>query len=95
MNEELQFEWDDNKNEYNKRVHHLSFETAALVFADKNRVEFVDTKHSTPDETRYITIGKVNKVLYVSFTERGSDGVIRLISARIATSAERRIYGDY
>ena len=32
-------EWDDKKNEINKRKHGISFETAALVFADKDRIE--------------------------------------------------------
>lgn len=31
-------EWDDNKNLINIRKHGISFETAALVFADENRI---------------------------------------------------------
>jgi len=54
--ENLSFEWDENKNVANKAKHGIDFETAALVFSDRRRVEFVDTIHST-DEERYITIG--------------------------------------
>ncbi len=86
-------EWDDKKNEINKRKHGISFETAALVFADKYRVEYYDVRHSV-DEDRFVVLGLVGKVLYVVFTER--DEASRLISARAATPTERRVYyGDY
>lgn len=85
-------EWDDNKNSINKRKHGISFETAALVFGDVNSVEFYDEKHSI-DEERYIILGLVNKVLFVVFTDR--QDATRIISARVATAAERKIYYDY
>lgn len=86
-------EWDDKKNEINKRKHGISFETAALVFADKDRIEYYDTKHSV-DEDRFVVLGLVGKVLYVVYTER--EDASRLISARLATPTERRVYyGDY
>ena len=34
--DELLIEWDDQKNEINKRKHGVSFESAALVFSDEN-----------------------------------------------------------
>ena len=39
-------EWDDNKNQINIRKHGISFETAALVFADEERIEYFDKLHS-------------------------------------------------
>ena len=48
-------------------------------------------EHSV-DEDRYIAIGKVGDVLFVVFTERKE--TIRLISARLATSAEKELYYD-
>ena len=45
-----------------------------------------DFEHSI-EEDRYIAIGKVGDVLFVVFTERKD--VVRLISARLATNAER------
>lgn len=83
------FEWDEEKNKINKRKHNISFETAQKVFADKNRIEWLDEKHSD-DEDRYITIGRVNEILFVVYTERGS--ITRLISARRADKSERRKY---
>lgn len=47
-------EWDDRKNEINKRKHGISFETAAHVFEDINRIEYFDEAHSA-DEDRFIS----------------------------------------
>ena len=44
------------------------------------------------DEDRYNTIGMVNDVLFVVYTERKDN--IRIISARLATKTERSIYYD-
>lgn len=84
-------EWDDKKNEINKRKHGISFESAGWVFSDEARLEFYDEMHSI-DEDRYITIGKVEDVLFVVFTERDDANTVRLISARVATAKERRLY---
>lgn len=81
--------WDKNKNDLNVKKHGLDFETAALVFQDTNRVEFYDFAHSL-DEDRYVTIGLVNSLITVVYTERVE--ALRIISARVATSAERKIY---
>lgn len=89
---ELQFEWDELKAEKNLIKHGISFETAAKVFLDINRIEIYDEEHSI-DEDRYITIGMAGKVLFVVYTERTPN--IRLISARLATEKERRIYYGY
>lgn len=82
-------EWDYNINKKNIAKHGISFETAALVFADKERIEYYDLQHSQTED-RYIVLGLVHDVLYVVYTTR-SDAV-RIISARIATPAERKIY---
>lgn len=83
-------EWDDAKNEVNIQKHHISFSTAALVFADENRLEIFDSEHSS-SEDRYITIGKASEIVFVVFTER-EGGVTRIISGRYATAEERRLY---
>ena len=82
-------EWDDNKNQINIRKHGISFETAALVFADEDRIEYYDKLHSQ-DEDRYVVLGCVQGILYVVYTMR--DEAARIISARLATSKERGIY---
>ena len=83
------FEWDSEKAAQNWQKHRIKFEDAAQVFADENRIDYRDDEHSD-DEERYITIGKVNKILFVVYTERGI--ATRLISARKADAEERRDY---
>ena len=86
---EVLVEWDDNKNRINIQKHGISFETAALVFADEERIEYYDEIHSV-NEDRYVVLGCVQGILYVVYTMRGE--AARLISARMANSIERRIY---
>ena len=89
--EELIVEWDGNKDIINRQIHHISFETAKLVFADLNRIERLDNSLSNSSgEIRWQTLGLVGKVLFVVYTERGEN--IRLISARLANKKERSSY---
>lgn len=87
----MKFEWDEEKNRINQQKHGIRFETAILVFNDDNRIEIYDYEHSS-DEDRYNTIGCVNDILFVVYTERKDN--IRLISARLATKMERSVYYD-
>lgn len=85
-------EWDDDKAALNERKHGISFWQAAHVFEDGFRLEQRDFKHSGFEE-RYITIGRVDDILAVVCTDRTTG--TRIISARLATRAERRMYyGD-
>lgn len=85
----MKFEWDADKAALNLRKHGVRFETAARVFNDANRIELYDSEHST-DEDRYNTIGMVDNILFVVYTERKNR--IRLISARPANRKERSLY---
>ena len=85
------FEWDYEKEQRNIKIHKISFETAKFVFNDNKRIEFFDVNHSGTED-RLITIGKVDKVLFVVYTERGDK--TRIISARLANKAERRLFGN-
>lgn len=87
----MKFEWDEEKDRINRERHGISFETASYVFQDEYYIEMYDFEHSI-DEDRYIAIGMVGNLLFVVFTERGEN--IRLISARLATERERRLYYD-
>ena len=88
----LEFEWDEEKNEINKRKRGIDFNTALHVFDDEDRIEIYDIEHSV-EEDRYNTIGRVHDILFVVYTERKDK--IRIISARLASAAERRLYYDY
>ena len=83
------FEWDEEKNAANIKKHGIDFEDAIRVFEDDDRIEIYDAAHSG-EEDRYNTIGMVNDVLFVVYTERRE--AIRIISARPATRGERSIY---
>jgi uncharacterized protein len=85
------FEWDETKARSNRRKHGVSFEEASTVFANPLAAIFPDPDHSQ-DEIREILVGHSdrNRVLVVSFTERGS--AVRIISARVATLRERKDY---
>ena len=85
------FEWDDEKAAFNLKKHGVSFETAVLVFYDENRIEMYDVEHSM-DEDRYNTIGMVDDILFVVYTERRDR--LRIISARPANKKERSMYYD-
>ncbi len=90
---DLSFEWDENKNEINKRKHGISFETASEVFYDDDAVLFDDPDHSVGEE-RFLIIGMTysSKVCIVSHCYRAADSIIRLISAREATAKEKKAY---
>ncbi len=87
----LQFEWHEEKAIQNIAKHGVSFDEAATVFRDDFSLTIYDESHSIMEE-RYIDIGRSisNRVLVVVYTER--DDYIRIISARQATTTERRIY---
>ena len=84
------FEWSYRKNVFNKEKHGISFEDAAAVFSDPQRLEICDKTHSLHEE-RWMTVGlNMTAVLKVIFTER--NGFIRIISARKASKKEQEDY---
>jgi uncharacterized protein len=87
------YEWNPRKAEANRRKHGVSFEEAASVFQDAGAVTFEDPDHSDK-EPREMTIGisKQGRVLFLSHCDRGER--IRIISARKATSKERKQYAE-
>jgi hypothetical protein len=86
---EMVFEWDEEKEQENIRNHGINFTDAADVFYDPGRMERHDDD-SSEEEDRWQTLGFVDDVLFVVYTERGD--ITRIISARIAEPFERRIY---
>lgn len=93
----MTFEWDDEKNEANKRKHGVSFETAALIFEDPSRIEFVERVNG--GEERWHAIGAVRgSFLFLTvvhtYTEIEEEPVIRIISARRATRRETKLYAE-
>lgn len=87
----MHFEWDPKKAAANARKHGVSFEEAATVFGDPLAVTFADPDHSI-GEHRFLTFGLSNqdRLLVVSHSERA--GSLRIIGARRAVRAERKVY---
>ena len=44
------FEWDDEKAALNFKKHGITFDTAAKVFGDENRIEEYDEEHSIDED---------------------------------------------
>jgi uncharacterized DUF497 family protein len=92
----LRWIWNAEKNRRNKRVHGLSFETAAAVFDDPLAATQPDP-HT--DEERWQTIGMIDGVvIFVVHTwprpDAAGEEIGRIISARKATSHERKAYEE-
>ena len=89
----LRFEWDEAKNRESRRKHGVSFEEARTVFYDDNAIEFYDDEHSEWED-RFLLLGVSNslRVLMVCHCLREGGDVIRIVSARKATAAERKHY---
>ena len=92
----IRFEWDENKNTINKRKHHIAFEEAQTVFYDEEALVINDIEHSE-DEERFIILGMSLRanLLVVCHCLRESETVIRIISARKATTNEAKQYQSW
>ena len=92
----LSFEWDENKNAINKKKHGIAFEEAQTVFYDEEALVIDDVEHSE-DEERFIILGMSlkAKLLVVCHCLRESETVIRIISARKATTNETKQYESW
>lgn len=92
----LQFEWDADKDLENQKKHGISFEEAAEIFQHE---VLSDEDNSSFGERREISFGRIGPdidaplILCVIHTDRG--GATRLISARKATSHERKMFDVY
>ena len=91
----MRFVWDENKNRANRAKHHIAFETAVRVFEDPSLLMRPESVRD--GEERWQSLGYVrNALLAVTHTYRkhGGEDVCRIISARTATSHERRLYEE-
>jgi uncharacterized protein len=88
----MRFEWDRLKDEENRTKHGVSFEEASSVFGGPLAATIPDPDHSQT-EMRFLTMGlsSTGRLVVVSHTEE-EDDLFRIISAREATSHERKAY---
>lgn len=89
----LLFEWDPRKAKRNIALHGVSFDEASTAFRDPLSSTIDEPLHSA-DEERYVLTGlsHQDRLLVVVHTERGDR--IRIMSARLATSKERKQYEE-
>ena len=87
----MRFSWDPSKDLLNQRDHGITFQEATTVFGDSLAVTVSDPDHSIGEE-RLITIGQSSsgRLLVVCHIEQRD--TIRIISARRATTHERKDY---
>ena len=90
------FAWDAGKAARNLTKHGVSFEEAATVFADPEALEWEDLEHSH-DENRFKRLGisaQGRTLILVYSYWRTKDGkeILRIITARRASSKERKAY---
>jgi uncharacterized protein len=85
----MRFTWNTRKAASNLKKHGVSFTEAATAFDDELAAYYPDTLY----EDRFIVIGysRRHRLLYVVHAEVQRD-VIRIISARKATSHEKARY---
>ncbi len=90
----MRFGWDESKNQSNQAKHDVSFEEARSLFeSGVDYLEIFDAKHSI-DEDRFIAIGPVHRgIVLVVWTDR-VDEIIRIISARMATTHEKALFRE-
>jgi uncharacterized protein len=89
----IEFEWDKTKAALNLRKHGVSFDEAKSVFFDDFAVQFFDSDHSELED-RFILLGlsSQSNILVVCHCVRGTENVVRIISARKATKSEKKFY---
>ena len=90
----MAFEWDREKAASNFVKHGVSFELAREVWRDQLHVIVPDRVEG--HEQRWHAIGSVGAVVVLvvvhSYPEPNDDACVRIISARKATSHERKRY---
>ena len=89
----MSFAWNALKAAGNLRKHGVSFDEAATVFFDPLSATGDDPDHSF-EERRFVTFGMSSsgRLLVVAHAEQGD--AIRIITARQATRAERKLYEE-
>ncbi|CAN1509223.1 Ribonuclease toxin, BrnT, of type II toxin-antitoxin system [Burkholderiaceae bacterium] len=90
---DIKFEWDTKKATANLKKHGVSFAEARTVFFDENAKLINDPDHSG-DEDRFILLGLSSslRIVLVCHCYREKGNVIRLISARQASTYESKQY---
>jgi len=87
----MRFEWDERKSRENMRKHGFDFHDAEKVF--QGPFQILPDRKRAYNEDRFAVLGFIEDILVrLSYTMR--DEIVRVISLRKATVAERRLYEE-
>lgn len=89
----MKFEWDLKKATSNLRKNKVTFEEAATALSDPMSATGADPDHSITED-KYVTfsVSERGRLLVVAYTDEGE--TIRIISARVASKGEQKIYEE-
>lgn len=86
------FQWDAG-NAHKNEQHDVSQAEAEQVFTDSNNMLSPDTKHSLAEQRFHVLGATVEgRLLHATFTLREANTLIRIVSARDMSRAERKLY---
>ena len=89
----MQYEWNETKREANLRKHGYDFADADLVYDNINKMT-VPAIRANESRSQDIALVEVQgKILSLVYVLRGY--TVRVISFRMASRKERRIYDDF
>ena len=89
----MRFEWNTQKAVRNLRKHGVSFDEASTVFFDPLSATGDDPDHSL-EERRFVTFGMSSSGRLLVVTHSEQYDAIRIITARLATRTERKLYEE-
>lgn len=88
-----EFEWDENKNQWNIQERGFGFDRAKVVFS---RTLLVRRElRRDYGEPRYMGIGEMKDGVVIAVVYTIRDLKTRIISARVASKKEREAYYEY
>ena len=89
----IKFEWGSVKAAANLKKHGVSFDDAQSIFYDEFALQFFDAENAATED-RFLMLGMSSEamLLLVCHCERDGGDTVRIISARKATSNERKYY---
>jgi uncharacterized DUF497 family protein len=84
---------DERKAAANTKKHGVSFEEARSMFVDE-RAKLIDDPDHSKEEDRFVLLGLISalRLLLACHCYRSEGNVVRIISARKATTSESKSY---
>lgn len=87
----IKFDWDPAKAVANRRKHGVDFDEAATCFEDPHGCYYRNEAPTHEDRLILIAYSQQKRLLFVVHAEVGRE-TIRIVSARKASPAQRKLY---